>query len=36
MKLKYIPDEIKENLSTEIKNKIQDKMLEFSNKIFMK
>ena len=34
--LEYIPDEIKENLSTEIKNKIQDKMLEFSNKIFMK
>lgn len=32
--LEYIPEEIKENLVKEIKNKIQDKMLEFNSKLF--
>ncbi len=32
--LEYIPDDIKVNLIKEIKNKIQDKLLEFNSKLF--
>lgn len=32
--LEYIPDEIKVNLIKEVKNKIQDKLLEFNSKLF--
>jgi len=34
--LEYIPDDIKENLTKEIKNKIQDKLLELKSKIIIK
>jgi hypothetical protein len=32
--LEYIPEDIKENLVKEIKNKIQDKMIEFNSNLF--
>ena len=32
--LEYVPEDIKENLVREIKNKIQDKMLEFNSNLF--
>lgn len=34
--LEYIPDDIKENLTVEIKNKIQDKLLELNSEMFIK
>jgi hypothetical protein len=33
--LEHIPEEIKENLTIELKNKIQDKLIEFNSSIFI-